>query len=101
METPFFMSTKEHLMTSNLFLQLEEKVENAVETIELLRMQIEELEEENLALKAEHEKWRSDLSALIGRLDKVDFRATEHHDIDEEDYDAVETESEEDEYVSV
>ena len=37
-------------------------------------MQIEELEEENLALKAEHEKWRSDLTALIGRLDQVNLK---------------------------
>lgn len=58
-------------MTTDLFLQLEQKVEYAVDTIELLRLQIEELEEENLVLKAEHEKWRSDLSNMIGRLDQV------------------------------
>jgi len=64
-------------MTSNLFLQLEDKVEHAVETIELLRLQIEELEEENIALKAEHEKWRCDLSSLIGRLDNVGLPSQE------------------------
>lgn len=61
-------------MITDLFLQLEQKVEFAVDTIELLKLQIEELEEENLALKAEHEKWRSDLTALIGRLDQVNPR---------------------------
>lgn len=58
-------------MITELFLKLEQKVEYAIDTIELLRLQIEELEEENLALKAEHEKWRSDLTNLIGRLDQV------------------------------
>lgn len=61
-------------MITDLFLQLEQKVEFAVDTIELLKLQIEELEEENLALKAEHEKWRNDLSALISRLDQVNLR---------------------------
>ena len=71
-------------MTSNLFLQLEEKVEHAVETIELLRLQIEELEEENIALKAEHEKWRCDLSSLIGRLDNADLQSNQAEEYEEE-----------------
>ncbi|MGE4348192.1 MAG: cell division protein ZapB [Candidatus Berkiella sp.] len=73
-------------MTTDLFLQLEQKVEYAVDTIELLRLQIEELEEENLALKAEHEKWRSDLTSLINRLDQVDAQeATPSLDYESED----------------
>lgn len=59
-------------MSADLFLQLEKKVQHAVEVIELLRLQLEELEEENLALKAEHEKWRSDLSSMIKRFDDID-----------------------------
>jgi FtsZ-binding cell division protein ZapB len=59
-------------MSADLFLQLEKKVLHAVEVIELLRLQIEELEEENIALKAEHEKWRSDLSTMIKRFDDID-----------------------------
>ncbi len=57
---------------SDLLLQLEQKVANAVEVIELLRLQIEELEEENINLKAEHEKWRRDLTALIKRFDQIE-----------------------------
>lgn len=73
-------------MTTDLFLQLEQKVEYAVDTIELLRLQIEELEEENLALKAEHEKWRSDLTSLINRLDQVDAQEPKHdHEYESED----------------
>lgn len=59
-------------MSVDLFFQLEKKVQHAVEVIELLRLQLEELEEENLALKAEHEKWRNDLSTMIKRFDDID-----------------------------
>ena len=59
-------------MTSDLLLQLERKVSHAVEVIELLRLQVEELEEENLVLKAEHEKWRHDLTNLIKRFDQIE-----------------------------
>jgi len=59
-------------MTTDLLVQLEQKVAHAVEIIELLRLQIEELEEENISLKAEHEKWRNDLTTMIKRLDKLD-----------------------------
>lgn len=67
-------------MTSDLLMQLEKKVEHAVEVIELLRLQVEELEEENLALKAEHEKWRSDLSSLINRFDQLDLNQDQFFD---------------------
>ncbi len=59
-------------MTSDLLLQLERKVSHAVEVIELLRLQVEELEQENLVLKAEHDKWRNDLTALIKRFDQIE-----------------------------
>jgi FtsZ-binding cell division protein ZapB len=59
-------------MTSDLLLQLEQKVANAIEVIELLRLQVEELEGENMALKTEHDTWRKDLSALIKRFDQID-----------------------------
>lgn len=69
-------------MTSDLLLQLEQKVAHAVEVIgllraqveelEFLRLQVEELETENMALKSEHEKWRKDLLALIKRFDQIE-----------------------------
>ncbi|MBN9287720.1 MAG: hypothetical protein BGO43_02900 [Gammaproteobacteria bacterium 39-13] len=59
-------------MTSDLLLQLEQKVAHAVEVIELLRLHIEDLEHENAILKSEHEKWRRDLTALIKRFDQID-----------------------------
>ncbi len=62
-------------MTSDLLMKLEQKVSHAVEVIELLRMQVEELEKENTVLKAEHEKWRRDLASLLKRLDIIDSPA--------------------------
>ncbi len=59
-------------MTTDLLMQLEQKVAHAVEIIELLRLQLEELEEENIHLKAQHEKWRSDLTALLKRFDRIE-----------------------------
>ncbi|MGE3319065.1 MAG: cell division protein ZapB [Candidatus Berkiella sp.] len=62
-------------MTTDLLQKLEQKVAHAVEVIELLRMQIEELEMENTTLKAEHEKWRKDLVSLISRFDQIEEKA--------------------------
>lgn len=63
-------------MIQDLLFQFEQKVDNAIELIELLRLQIEELEEENTALRGEQEKWRDDLVNLINRFDQIDPSAT-------------------------
>lgn len=59
-------------MIQDLLFQFEQKVEHAVELIELLRLQIEELEEENIKLRGEQEKWKDDLVNLITRFDQID-----------------------------
>lgn len=59
-------------MTLDLLLQLEQKVAQAIEVIELLRLQVEELEEENHFLKTEQEKWRTDLASIIKRFDQIE-----------------------------
>ncbi len=58
-------------MSHELLSKLESKVQHAVELIELLRLQIEELEEENADLKAEQAEWREELAALLRRFDHV------------------------------
>lgn len=65
-------------MTSHLLLELEQKVAHAVEVIEFLRLQVEELEQENAVLKTEHDKWRRDLSSLIQRFDQIDSPKKTH-----------------------
>lgn len=62
-------------MTPDLLQQLEQKVAHAVEIIELLRLQVEELEEQNINLKADQEKWRHDLMNLLKRFDQIDGNA--------------------------
>lgn len=64
-------------MFRDLLFQLEQKVEHAVDLIELLRMQIEELEEENAALRSEQEQWRDDLVNLLKRFDQIESRPAE------------------------
>lgn len=64
---------------TDLLQQLEQKVAHAIEVIELLRLQVEELEQENLVLKREHDKWRKDLQALLKRFDKIDTPSATTH----------------------
>lgn len=59
-------------MSRDLLVELEKKVEHAIEVIELLRLQIDELVDENTMLKADHQKWREDLGTLIQRFDLID-----------------------------
>ena len=66
-------------MIGELLIKLEQKVEHAVEVIELLRLQLEELEEENAALKAEQQKWRGDLVSMIKRFDEIEVPPPVQH----------------------
>ncbi|GED23469.1 cell division protein ZapB [Halomonas halmophila] len=59
-------------MSNELFNQLEQKVSSAVEALELMKMEAEELREENTRLKQEREEWERRLSALLGKFDDVD-----------------------------
>ncbi|CBV43721.1 cell division protein ZapB [Halomonas elongata] len=59
-------------MSIELFNQLEQKVSSAVEALELMKMEAEELREENARLKQEREEWERRLSALLGKFDDVE-----------------------------
>ena len=59
-------------MSNELLNQLEQKVTSAVEALELLKMEAEELREENGRLKQEREEWERRLSALLGKFDEVE-----------------------------
>ena len=59
-------------MSSELLNQLEHKVTSAVEALELLKMEAEELREENGRLKQEREEWERRLTALLGKFDEVE-----------------------------
>ncbi|MDN3521311.1 cell division protein ZapB [Halomonas ramblicola] len=59
-------------MSIELFNRLEQKVASAVEALELLKMEAEELREENSRLKQEREEWERRLTAVLGKLDEVE-----------------------------
>lgn len=59
-------------MSTELFNQLEQKVTSAVEALELLKMEAEELREENSRLKQEHDEWQRRLSGLLSKFQELD-----------------------------
>ncbi|MGB8712293.1 MAG: cell division protein ZapB [Onishia taeanensis] len=59
-------------MSIELFNQLEQQVSNAVEAIEMLKMEAEELREENTRLKQEHDEWEQRLSGLLAKFQALD-----------------------------
>lgn len=59
-------------MSNELLNQLEQKVTSAVEALELLKMEAEELREENGRLKQEREEWERRLTTLLGKFDEVE-----------------------------
>lgn len=65
-------------MSNELLQKLERKIHNAVETIELLKLQIEEMAEknsilskENVALKNKQSGWEKNLQAMLEKLNSV------------------------------
>ncbi|MFT6986101.1 MAG: cell division protein ZapB [Psychromonas sp.] len=76
-------------MTLELLEKLESKIQNAVDTIALLQMEVEELKEdkqvyaekngqlqtENIRLSEEHQQWQSRLSALLGKIEEAEETA--------------------------
>ncbi|CAM3878887.1 cell division protein ZapB [Vreelandella rituensis] len=59
-------------MSLELFNKLEQKVTNAVEALEMMKMENDELRDENTKLKQEREEWEQRLSALLGKFDSID-----------------------------
>ena len=73
-------------MTFELLEKLESKINQAVETIVLLQMEIDELKEdkvnlankteqlqsENNRLNTEHQQWQERLGALLGKIEETE-----------------------------
>lgn len=59
-------------MSTELFNQLEQKVTNAVEALEMLKMEAEELREENARLKQEHDEWERRLNGLLSKFQELE-----------------------------
>lgn len=66
-------------MSFELLEELEAKIQAAVENIELLRMEIDDLKEqnsklsdENNRLNQEQQAWQERLRSLLGRMNNID-----------------------------
>lgn len=72
-------------MAGELLQKLEDKIDNVLETIELLRLQNDELEEkyskllnENNLLKNKHSAWEENLTTMLEKLDAIEPKAPVH-----------------------
>lgn len=63
-------------MSLELFNQLEQKVTDTVDALEMMKLENEELRGENAKLKEEREEWENRLNSLLGKFDSLDVSST-------------------------
>ncbi|WP_311063540.1 cell division protein ZapB [Halomonas sp. DWK9] len=59
-------------MSLELFNQLEQKVTDTVEALEMMKLENEELRNENAQLKQEREEWERRLQGVLSKFDGMD-----------------------------
>lgn len=59
-------------MQTELFNQLETKIESMIDEVELLRMEITELREAKQQLEEEQQAWQENLQHLLSKFDSVE-----------------------------
>lgn len=59
-------------MSLELLNQLEAKVHTALEALEIMTLELEELRQENTELKSEKQTWEERLSQLLGKFSQLD-----------------------------
>ncbi|MEC8916573.1 MAG: cell division protein ZapB [Pseudomonadota bacterium] len=59
-------------MNGEIFAKLEQKIQDAVDSIEMLKMENEELKAENARFQQEHEEWEQRLGGLLDKLQSLD-----------------------------
>ncbi|MYL22238.1 cell division protein ZapB [Halomonas alkaliantarctica] len=59
-------------MSQEVFEQLEQKITAAVEALEMMKLENEELREENSRLQRERNEWEQRLNGLLSKFDDVD-----------------------------
>ena len=85
-------------MANDLLKKLEEKINEAIETIELSRMEVSDLKEQNEELENRYVDWETRLSTLIEKFEQLED--SEDAEVEEEVNAAIkETEEEPDEEV--
>ena len=83
--------SREWTMYNDLLSQLENKIQDAVETIEMYRMEIAELKEKNTELENQHQVWEVKLSSLISKFESVNEQ--ENSDTNDESYESPNSEA--------
>ena len=74
-------------MANDLLKKLEEKINEAIETIELSRMEVSDLKEQNEELENRYSDWETRLSTLIEKFEQLEN--SENGDVDEEVSDGI------------
>jgi len=69
-------------MANDLLKKLEEKINEAIETIELSRMEVTDLKEQNEELENRYADWETKLSTLIEKFEQLED--SEDADVEEE-----------------
>ncbi|RUR31542.1 cell division protein ZapB [Vreelandella andesensis] len=59
-------------MSLELFNQLEQKVTDTVEALELMKLENEELRGENALLKQEREEWERRLQGVLSKFEEIE-----------------------------
>ena len=59
-------------MSLERFNQLEQKVTDTVEALEMMKLENEELRNENAQLKQEREEWERRLQSVLSKFDGMD-----------------------------
>ena len=63
---------EEKTMANDLLKKLEEKINSAIETIELSRMEVSDLKEQNEELENRYADWETRLSTLIEKFEQLE-----------------------------
>ena len=82
-------------MANDLLKKLEEKINEAIETIELSRMEVTDLKEQNEELENRYADWETRLSTLIEKFEQLED--SEDAEVEEEVNEAMQDTEEESE----
>ena len=82
-------------MANDLLKKLEEKIDEAIETIELSRMEVSDLKEQNEELENRYADWETRLSTLIEKFEQLED--SEDSELEEEENTAMQDTEEESE----
>ncbi|MFB9866576.1 cell division protein ZapB [Vreelandella sulfidaeris] len=63
-------------MSLELFNQLEQKVTDTVDALEMMKLENEELRGENAKLKEEREEWERRLNSLLSKFESLEPSST-------------------------